>query len=360
MNVCDDGRRTRAAFRFRIGLVSHGMRMLMLRPVVVIGLLGFSVVNGACSSCTGGPGGEGEGEGGEGEGGEGEGEGIVRVTCTNAPAVTPGADVCAVTAGTGGVVVVGEVLLPGQIIDGGGVTIEDDGTISCVGCDCVDSAGGKAVVVCPDAVVSPGLINSHDHAGWMNDVPWVATADSPPIDPALRWEQRNDWRKGARGNPKIHVGGGANGQAKALGELRFVLGGATTTNASGGFKGPAGDGSDGFLRNADDSGDMGAIGAGFVDYQTFPLNDSGGLQLESGCIYKRNADGTPTPPLVPSPGVTFTPHISEGIDQSAHNEFQCLSSTTLENSADVINEKTAIIHAIGLLPADVALMAQRG
>ena len=30
------------------------------------------------------------------------------------------------------------------------------------------------VLQCPDADVRPGLINAHDHAGWMNEAPWVA------------------------------------------------------------------------------------------------------------------------------------------------------------------------------------------
>jgi hypothetical protein len=336
--------------------------MLLPRSSLVVAALAFVVVNSACGSCGGGlhPGeGEGEGEGangeGEGEGpSEGEGEGQQQHTsCTNMPAASPGADVCSVTAGTGGVVVMGELLLPGETIDNGGVTIESDGTISCVGCNCIDNAGGKTVVVCPDAVVSAGFINSHDHAGWMNDVPWVpGTKETPIADPATRWEQRHDWRKGLRGNPKILVGGGANTQAKALGEIRFILGGATATNASGGFSGPKGDGSDGLLRNVDDQTDMSAIGAPNVDYQTFPLGDSSGTQLTSGCAYPAITDP-------PSPNVPYSPHISEGIDSVAHNEFLCLSSTANGGHAQ-INNHIAVIHGIGLLPADVALMAQKG
>ncbi|HEY4221605.1 MAG TPA: amidohydrolase family protein, partial [Myxococcota bacterium] len=181
--------------------------------------------------------------------------------------------------------------------------------------------------------------------------PGTNTSGPANADPATRWEQRNDWRKGKRGNPKIIVGGGANAEAKALGELRFSLGGATATNASGGFKGPAGDGSDGLLRNVDASADMNAIGASFVDYQTFPLGDSDGTQLATGCAY---------PGIIPPPAnAPYTPHISEGIDGVAHNEFACLSSTD-NGGQDQISDKTAIIHGVALQPADAALMAQRG
>jgi cytosine/adenosine deaminase-related metal-dependent hydrolase len=279
---------------------------------------------------------------------------VVHTTCANTPASTPAAgEVCAVTPSTsgssqaGGVVVVGDLLLPGQVIEGGGVSIESDGTISCVGCDCANNVGAKTLVVCPDAVVSPGLINAHDHAGWMNDKPWVASSQN--VDPKLRWDQRNDWRKGLRGYPKITVGGGANDAAKALGEFRGALGGMTATLASGGFS-TTSIGSGGVARNLDDVGDMTSIGEARVDYETFPLGDTDGTQLSHGCAY---------PGIVTAPSGPFAPHIAEGVDDVAHNEIECLTSTSSGGKVDV-DAATAIIHGIALLPSDVANMAKIG
>ena len=311
------------------------MRMPSLRLGLVVTLLSIAA---SCRDCT--PIAEGEGEG------EGEGEPAVveRVVCQGAPTATPGADVCSVTPGAGGLVVIGDLLLPGQIFEGGGVSIDEDGTISCVGCDCAATGASRTLVVCPDAVVSPAFINAHDHAGWMNEAPWVAADNG--VDPSLRWEQRHDWRRGKRGHPEINAEGQANTDAKALGELRFALGGATATLASGGFSSSSG----GVLRNLDDSDDTGPLGIGFVDYETFPLDDSNGTQLATGCAY---GDILSAPTTAP-----YAPHISEGIDVESRNEFLCLSSTA-NGGKDVLSDKTAVIHGVGLLPADIALMAER-
>src|SRR3972149_3911607 len=95
---------------------------------VVLAALSFPV---GCSGCT--PPAEGEGEGEGGGGGGGGGEPVEVITCDTAPAADPGDAVCAVTPGSAGLVVVGELLLPGQVYQGGGVSLDEDGTISCVG-----------------------------------------------------------------------------------------------------------------------------------------------------------------------------------------------------------------------------------
>ncbi len=294
--------------------------------------------------------GEGEGEAGEGEG-EGEGEGDIdrpegNFVVVNVLGAPPGggADVCAVTPGTGGTIVFGTILTPGTVFEGGSVIFDDDGVITCVG-DCIANAIGFTRIACGDAVISPGLINAHDHAGWMNDQPWYLTAANSGVRDTERWEQRHDWRTGKRGHDEIDAAGGANADAKAFGEFRFALSGATATLASGGFSS-----SGGVIRNLDDGGDMGDIGLSSVRYVTFPLGDTNGTQRASGCEYPNIAD---------KPAGPNAPHISEGIDVEARNEFQCLSGTG-GGGKDTIDDNSAIIHGIGLSPADVAIMAERG
>ncbi len=296
--------------------------------------------------------GEGEGEEGEGEGGEGEvevgGEGVFVVeTCAGAPA-GGGVDVCAVTAGSGGTIVFGTILTSGRVFEGGAVAFGDDGVINCVGCGCAAApeAVGFTKIACGDAVVSPGLINAHDHAGWMNAEPWYATPANDDISDDLRWEQRHDWRKGKRSHPSINAPGSANNDAKALGEFRFSLSGATATLASGGFSFAAG----GVIRNLDAAADATALGVQRVNYVTFPLGDSNGAQLASGCAYPEIAD---------KPNGPNAPHIAEGVDVQARNEFLCLSSSG-GGAKDTIDANSAIIHGVGLTPVDVAIMAERG
>ena len=48
---------------------------------------------------------------------------------------------CAVTAGTAGTLITGDVLTPGEVFRGGQVLVDAEGVIRCVGCDCSAAAG---------------------------------------------------------------------------------------------------------------------------------------------------------------------------------------------------------------------------
>ncbi len=283
--------------------------------------------------------------GGDGGGGGDAGPDYVVETCEGAPAATPGEDVCAVTAGDARLWVAGDVLTPGVVYAGGGVLLDAGGAIRCAGCGCAAEAQGATQVVCPDAVISAGLINAHDHVGWMNGVPWVAADEG--VDSALRWEHRHDWRKGLRSNPKITVSGGsASRSEKIYGELRFALSGATAIFGSGDLGG--------VLRDLDatGSGDNG-LGQPGASYDTFPLGDSSGTQSESGCSSYAPPD--PAGAIVDC----YAPHVAEGIDAVARNEFHCLTGQG-SGSKVSLDHRSAIIHGIGLGPADIALMANQG
>src|SRR5690606_27445542 len=103
-------------------------------------------------------------------------------------------------------------------------------------------------------------------------------------------------------------------------------------------------GEPGLLRNLD-MGLLEGLPIPVADSDTFPLGDTNGTQLAMSCNY---------------PNVTayseiedknaYLPHIAEGIDDFARNEFLCLSN----GASDLIAQQTAIIHAIGLTAADSA------
>ncbi|MEZ4228458.1 MAG: amidohydrolase family protein [Polyangiaceae bacterium] len=344
------------------------MRSFLIQASVAAGLLALATV-GCGSDDNGGSGGKGgtggvggtagtggsgavggsAGTGGGGTGGTGGNPDTLKITtCTNTPSpgTDPGANVCAVESGSGSsTLVVGDVLVPGEVFEGGGVLYDDSGNISCVGCDCVDSAADATKIICPEATVSPGLINAHDHVGWMNGSPWVASDHN--VDPALRWEHRHDWRTGKRNQPEINVdGGGASTDEKAFGELRFALGGATAVFGSGDLAG--------ILRDLDrtGSGDNG-LGQPGASYDTFPLGDSNGTELADGCGYP-DVSGPPG-----SSVEAYAPHVSEGIDAEARNEFLCLTGQGT-GSEQTLDGRAAIIHGVGLTPPDIALMAATG
>ena len=251
----------------------------------------------------------------------------------NLPPATNG--VCDVTAGNGAKLITGTILVPGEVLRGGQVAVDDTGKIICAACDCSAMAQGATKITCPTGVVSPGLINSHDHITY--------TQDSPDADSGERYEQRHDWRIPKRGHTKIPSTGGATSDQVSWGELRFVIGGATSTVGSGSAAG--------FLRNLDRA-QQENLGQPQVHFETFPLGDSNGTQLESGCGYPMilTADSIKNDPA-------FFPHISEGIDAVARNEFLCTSSS-MNGGQDLAQPQTAIIHAVGLRPNDYALMAR--
>ncbi|NMC72600.1 MAG: amidohydrolase family protein, partial [Myxococcales bacterium] len=258
-----------------------------------------------------------------------------RITECPGPLPPPPAEgVCEWVAGTGdGLVLVGTVLTPGEVLRGGEVQIDPGGDIACVGCDCAVPADVPRLE-CPRGVISPGLINAHDHITYVNNVPYTLTDE--------RFEHRHDWRRGLRGHTELDYNSGASRREILWGELRMVMGGATSLNGSGSTSG--------FLRNLDRA-DQEGLGAPEVDYSTFPLGDSDGTLLVSGCSY---------PSITTAASIAsshaYTPHVAEGIDRPARNEFLCIHS----GATDLVQEQSAFIHGVGLAPPEIAEMALDG
>ena len=252
--------------------------------------------------------------------GDGDGDGDGDVEIVECGALPPaGADVCTAEGQAGGSLLIrGDVLAPDAVYRGGAVRIEGS-AITCVGCDC--DAAADATLTCTDAVISPGLINPHDHITFANNWPIGEGVD--------RYEHRHDWRKGLNGHDALSTMGGASNETVLAAELRFVMAGATSTAAAGGQPG--------LLRNVDGGSNEG-LSIPQSDSDTFPLDDSSGTQLASGCNY----GGSPTTSqdIVGSP---YLPHIAEGINEYASNELVCTS----EGANDVVEANSAIVHAVG-------------
>src|SRR5690606_7630773 len=90
---------------------------------------------------------------------------------TGAPTAETGGATCAVQGSGAERLLDGDVLVPGVVYEQGGDLVDAAGIIQCVGCDCAAQATSATQVICPDAVISPGLINAHDHIGWANASP---------------------------------------------------------------------------------------------------------------------------------------------------------------------------------------------
>ncbi|APR83120.1 Metal dependent amidohydrolase [Minicystis rosea] len=256
---------------------------------------------------------------------------------------------CAVTEGDAGRVIVGTVLTPTKLYRGGQVVLDAQGNIAFVGCkaDCDADASCKAAsasataITCPTGVVSPGLINTHDHITYAQNAPYTNTGE--------RYEHRHQWRSGQCGHKKIPAPGGASGDQISWGELRFLFGGATSTVGSGGQTG--------LLRNLDRANMEEGLGQPAVNFDTFPLNDSSSPSTCNAPPACSSYSGVVAPSSLNGDDA-YLPHVAEGINAFAENEFVCLSSANPGH--DVVIDKSAFIHGVGLTPQDYAQMGKNG
>jgi hypothetical protein len=244
------------------------------------------------------------------------------------------------------------------------VLLDSNGVIACVGCDCAATGGAgvrPTAVLCPGGIISPGFINGHDHLTFPA-APYVApgiTSNGLLFDGGVpeRYEHRHDWRVGGSdhdGHTRISNGGSGNADQTRWNELRQLLVGTTSISGS--------NGAPGLLRNLDMPDT--ATGASQVNlnanttganYETFPFADTRGDELVGTCAYPRR----PNPANDVPANAAYLPHIAEGIELSARNEFMCLAGLA-SGAVDLIGPRTAVIHGIALKPPEIRLVALRG
>jgi len=277
------------------------------------------------------------------DGGNRPDTGPMNTTCENDPIPAPTEGACNYTMGTGAAVLIRANLVgPSGLLENAQLLIGGDGKILGAACDCMGDAAAATAskLECKDAVVSPGLINAHDHITYNEGPPAAARAE--------RYEHRHDWRTGRNGHTRIpspRNSGGDLGVRWA--EIRNLMAGGTSINGSGS--------SAGLVRNLDKSAALEGLMSTPVKYQTFPLDDSNGTTRAMGCNYGSDADQASDI----ASAKAYTPHVSEGIDVEARNEFTCMSGEGT-GSVEVITGKTALIHGVGLKPVDFATMAGVG
>ena len=256
--------------------------------------------------------------------------------CEDHPLAGPGDGTCDVEAGTGRAMLIrGAVMTPRGILRGGQVLVNEEGTLSCVDCDCTGhpDAADAAVLTCDQAVISPGLVNPHDHITFANNVP---IGDGPD-----RYEHRHDWRTGAGGHVELDYDSGANQDVVRGSELRFLMSGVTTMASAGSAPG--------LVRNIDSNGALEGLLAQVANSDTFPLDDANGTTKLAGCDYGDN----PTQGEFIDGLDSYLPHIAEGINTAAQNEFVC----SVEELG-LILPQTAVIHGVGMTPARIDQMRE--
>jgi cytosine/adenosine deaminase-related metal-dependent hydrolase len=258
---------------------------------------------------------------------------------------------CYTRSGNAALLIKSIVLARSGVLPHGQVLINAHGKIECAGSDCSTNAdaAGASVVNCPTYVLSPGLINTHDHISF--------TGDAPRKDTGERFMHRHEWRIGLDGHHAAQ-GEDADHDPRVIGwgELRFLAGG--TTSIVGGSMAP------GLVRNLDHADGLEGLAVQPVLYKVFPLNDEPGIMRTHDCNYG------PHPSTHADVAAThaFLAHVAEGRNAAARNEFRCESSRTYDvtpetagggTSNDWIMPQATLIHAVGLQPADLAIVAQR-
>lgn len=242
---------------------------------------------------------------------------------------------CSYQPGDSALLIQGDLLTPDMVLLNGDLLIGSDGRIACSGCDCASDLAYDAAqqLTCPGATISPGLINAHDH---------ITFSDSPPVDHGTeRYEHRHDWRKGLNGHTQLSTVPSGTG-SELWAELRAIVSGTTSISGSSGV--------DNMARNLDRPTQLDGINSGAWDYSTFPLGDANGTMDDASC---ENYPRIDTPII----GRPFQPHVAEGIDEFARNEFVCMSDDAAVHtgSKDIISG-ASLVHAIALNTADVAEM----
>ena len=117
---------------------------------------------------------------------------------------------CTVTPGDDRLLIEGDLVLLDGLLEAGQLLVEGD-MITCVGCDCEDAAQGATRLTCAQGVISPGLVNAHDH------ITFTEMAPVPHGDE--RYDHRHEWRKGKNGKTKL---GSKQNKILSLSQLRLL------------------------------------------------------------------------------------------------------------------------------------------
>ena len=281
------------------------------------------------------------------------------LTQCSAAVATSDASTCQVTSpGTspdGSLLLTGNVLAEGKVFGNGQVLVSAAGTITCAACNCAAGAtAATAQVNCPNASISPGLINPHDHITFQKPPP----APGAIGNTAERYEHRNDWRTSPPkydGHTKIPstVSGATTGTAQEQwAELRQLLAGTTSLAGSGG---PAG-----LVRNLDSGPNQMGLGEGVtgLNFETFPMDDSAAkITACNATMDQPGMHGGTSAVTIPVDGC-YLAHVAEGVDQTTRIEFACFDTPQEPGAGALTGAHTVMVHGVGLEASEIVETAR--
>ncbi len=243
----------------------------------------------------------------------------------------PSGDHCEIHGNGSTILLNGDVLALDKTYQNGMVAVDSTtGKITYAGCGSdYHTNGDETVISCGNAVISPGLINGHEHLTYSNATPASWGNE--------RFNHRHDWRLGLNGHTAVR---GVRTTHNEVVELRSLMSGTTAVFGSGKV--------DGLIRNLDEE----AINGVQAIYQTFPLGDAtqSGYS-DTGCDFPYHDSVTQFDDSCP-----YGPHIGEGVNHAARNELVCLSTT--DGGYDIFKPNLAIVHGVAATPDLIDRMAQ--
>lgn len=230
-----------------------------------------------------------------------------------------------------GTVWTGSVVLP----EGEVFVSRATGRILCVGSDCTSTPDAdKATVLCTDGVITPGLINAHDHPSYNY---------LPPFQAPTLYDYREDWRSSSAYSHFKSSYGAVSAQAACevdrWAEIRGLVAGATSVQGSAGPPCIAG-----WQRNLDANYDAATGIPGHKTAQFVNKITTVGKTAVAGWLDKLSTGDLAAAIL----------HLAEGTNDEAREEWEVFESLGL-NAPGV-----SIIHGTALKGPELARARQGG
>jgi cytosine/adenosine deaminase-related metal-dependent hydrolase len=255
---------------------------------------------------------------------------------------------CRARAGDARLLIRARLLIPAGSVRRGELLADAEGRIACIGA-CRAQAKGATLIDCPDALLSPGFVNLHEHL--------MFGGVAPRPDDGIRYTHRHDWRKGLNGfRARENFAGTRDPALLAWFELRHLLAGETALAGNVMARGLA--------RNLDVAAGLEGLDAAAVTNEVFPLDDATGIERIGDCDYG------PHPETAAGAAArhALLVHLGEGSGEAARNEFRCTTSAIFDTaplpagggtSQDLLQGNATVLHGIAFDPAMLAELARR-
>lgn len=250
----------------------------------------------------------------------------------------PDLPACTPASGSGdSVALSGVVLAPDGPLAGYVVYSRSSGTISCVGADCplTDSGGGGAEVICTEGVISPGLIDAHNHLQYNVLPPWQVGPEF--VD---RYEWRSDDRYWDYKTAYDAIYDDYQCEVMKWAEAREIAHGTTSAVGSSGSSACL----DVLVRNLDEGSSASGLTGYDIEYSASTVTDV--INDGDGATYTADlASGSLDAALF---------HVAEGKDGSGRDEIEHMFD------AGMVGPGQFYVHDTDASTAQLAQMAADG